>query len=162
MIDKEIYRRIFDQQANALVRQMYYKCGNPELARDLMQDAFLKLWEKRGSVTEETSPGFLYTVANRLFLDAKKHEKVQLKFRRRHQISAPKDPSFLLEEKQFRTQLEQAISNLPVKSREVFLLNRMEKMSYREIAELLNISQKAVEKRMSIALRMMRKLHDRI
>ena len=45
-----------------------------------------------------------------------------------------------------------AISDLPEKQKEVFLLSRIEKMKYREIAEMLGISVKAVEKRMHLAL----------
>jgi RNA polymerase sigma-70 factor (ECF subfamily) len=53
--------------------------------------------------------------------------------------------------------LKKAISDLPIKQREVFLLSRMEKKKYKEIAEITGISIKAVEKRMSLALMALRK-----
>ena len=65
-------------------------------------------------------------------------------------------PEFILLEKEFMEKLETTIANLPDKQREVFLLNRIEKKKYKEIAEMLNISTKAVEKRMHQALVIMR------
>jgi RNA polymerase sigma-70 factor (ECF subfamily) len=50
------------------------------------------------------------------------------------------------------TKLENAISSLPERQREVFLLNRIEKKTFREIAELSNVSVKAIEKLMHKAL----------
>jgi len=49
------------------------------------------------------------------------------------------------------------LANLPSKQREVFLLNRIDKKKYAEIAEMLGISVKAVEKRMQKALIIIRK-----
>ena len=61
-------------------------------------------------------------------------------------------PEFVLREKEFQQELNDAINSLSEKQREVFLLNRIEKKKYREIAEMLGISQKAVEKRMHQAM----------
>jgi RNA polymerase sigma-70 factor (ECF subfamily) len=57
-----------------------------------------------------------------------------------------------MEESEFQNRLEQAIGNLSEKQRQVFLMSRIEKMKYSEIAEVLEISVKAVEKRMHLAL----------
>ena len=86
-------------------------------------------------------------------LDQFKHQKVVLKFQatqsaRQH----TQDPQFLMEEQEFKAKLETALAALPDPQREVFLMNRIDKLKYREIAERLGISQKAVEKRMHKAL----------
>ena len=57
-----------------------------------------------------------------------------------------------MEEKEFLKKLQTCISNLPEKEREVFLLSRKDKKTYREIAEIIGITQKAVERRMHLAL----------
>ena len=62
------------------------------------------------------------------------------------------DPHFILRTKEFREKLETAISNLPDGQREAFLLNRIDKLTYKEIAHLLEISTTAVENRMTKAL----------
>src|SRR3970282_20687 len=54
-------------------------------------------------------------------------------------------PEYLFEEEEFKQKLTKAIASLNEAQREVFLLNRIEGKKYREIAELLNISQKTVE-----------------
>jgi RNA polymerase sigma factor (sigma-70 family) len=68
----------------------------------------------------------------------------------------------VLEEKEFHQQLLEVIAELPEGAREVFMLNRMDGLKYREIAEMLGISQKAVEKRMHRALTTLRELHPSI
>jgi RNA polymerase sigma-70 factor (ECF subfamily) len=53
-------------------------------------------------------------------------------------------------------QLQQALASIPEGPREVFLMNRIEELSYSEIADRLGLSVKAIEKRMSEALRVLR------
>jgi RNA polymerase sigma-70 factor (ECF subfamily) len=62
------------------------------------------------------------------------------------------NPQFLLEEEEFMRQLKSAINKLPADQREVFLMNRIDKKTYKQIAELLSVSDKTVEKRMQKAL----------
>jgi len=59
-------------------------------------------------------------------------------------------------EEEFLIKLEKTIADLPKIQREVFLLNRIEKKKYKDIAEQLGISVKAVEKRMHGALLVLR------
>lgn len=66
--------------------------------------------------------------------------------------SAP-SPEFELEEREFEIRLNDAINQLTVNEREVFLLNRIEQFTYAEIADRLELSQKAIEKRMHSALK---------
>ena len=65
-------------------------------------------------------------------------------------------PEYLFEEEEFKLKLTKAIASLSEAQREVFLLNRIDGKKYREIAELLDISQKTVEKRMSGALQILK------
>jgi len=72
------------------------------------------------------------------------------------------DPEYLLQEEEFKQRLQNAISGLSDVEREVFLLNRIDGKKYREIAEMLDISQKTVEKRMTGALKFLRKKMDNL
>jgi RNA polymerase sigma-70 factor (ECF subfamily) len=65
-------------------------------------------------------------------------------------------PEFKMEETEFKERLERAIAELVSTQREVFLMNRIDKKKYSEIAEELGISVKAVEKRMGKALKSLR------
>lgn len=157
------YKAVYNQYVTPLRNFIYYKCGDLKLAEDLGQDAFIKMWENCTNVTKEKAKSYLYTVANNLFLNKVKHQKVVLKFEQKpHSEADIKDPAYLLEEKEFKQKLEKAISDLPEKQREVFLLNRIDKLKYKEIASLLSISVKAVEKRMHNALATLRKVHQKV
>jgi len=155
--ESKVFEDLYSSHSKSLYNFIYYKCGNEGQAEDLVQEAFIKMWNNCAKVIFEKAKSFLYTVANNMFLNEVAHKKVVLKY---HQIpttdSTNEDPEFILEEKEFMVKLQNAISDLTEGQREVFLMSRIDKKSYKEIAELLNISVKAVEKRMHGALLKMR------
>lgn len=160
---EKVFQSIFVEQAERLRNFMYYKAGNLQEAEDLMQDAFGKLWENCAKIVFDKAKSFLFTVANNLFLNQVAHQKVVLKFENRgHSQQSNLTPQFLLEEAEFKKRLEDAISALPEGQRIVFLMNRIDKKKYREIAEELGISVKAVEKRMHKALVALRKISKKV
>lgn len=160
---EQVFQSVFVKQAESLRNFMYYKTGNLQQAEDLMQDAFGKLWENCAKVVLAKAKSFLFTVANNLFLNEAAHQKVVLKFEHQgHTQQTNINPQFLLEEQEFKQRLEMAISALPEGQRVVFLMNRIDKKKYREIAEELGISVKAVEKRMHQALSALRKIHKKV
>ena len=161
---QEAFKQLFFEHSRSLHNFLYFKSGNEELAEDLTQEAFLRLWKECQNVPPQKAKSFLFTVANNLFLDHIKHQKVVQKFQIQNswKISSIENPQYLMEVAEFKAKLEAAIGELPEKSRVVFLLNRIEKRTYKEIAELLDISVKAVEKRMHKALVALRKLTDNI
>ncbi|MEL6635406.1 MAG: RNA polymerase sigma-70 factor [Bacteroidota bacterium] len=156
--DKSAFRQLYENFSDRLRNFVYYKTGRAEIAEDTVQESFLRLWKNCASVPYPKAQQFLYTVAQNLLRDRFKHEKVVLKFRHQHREEASAEsPQYLLEEKEFKQKLERAINALPEGQRLVFLMNRIDKRKYREIAEELGISQKAVEKRMHQALVTLRK-----
>ena len=147
------FEKVFNTYAKDLKRFLYFKFNDLEAAEDVMQDAFIKLWHNCAKVTTDKVKSYLFTIGNNLFLNIKKHENVIRKNNYRHvKKSTNESPEYLLIEKEYLTELENAIANLSAKQREVFLLSRIEKMKYKDIALKLNISVKAVEKRMHLAL----------
>ena len=154
----EIFEQIYLEHVVLLRNFLFYKFGSSENAEDITQNAFIKLWENCKKIKQSKAKGFLYTTAINLSLNAYKHQKVVLK----HSTNSMKKvenetPEFQLIKKEFQTKIDNAIAELTEKQREVFLLNRIEKIKYADIAEMLNISVKAVEKRMHSALILMRK-----
>lgn len=138
------------------------KCGDIELAEDLAQEAFVKLWNNQAKVETEKAKSFLFTVANNLFLDHLRHHKVKYNYANSFMFQQDdNDPHFHLEMKEFKIKLDIAIQSMPDGSREVFLLNRIEKLTYKEIAENLGLSVKAIEKRMQKALEIFSTLKKR-
>lgn len=155
--ESKVFENVFNTHSEALRNFMYYKCGDTNLAEDLVQESFVKLWQNCAKVILEKAKSYLFTVANNLFLNNVAHKKVVLKHQQlgaKHHTN--ETPEFLMEEQEFMTKLQNAIADLPEKQREVFLLNRIDKKKYREIAVLLEVSIKTVEKRMSLALKTLR------
>ncbi|MGG8495015.1 RNA polymerase sigma factor [Tenacibaculum sp. TC6] len=152
-----IFNKIYEEQSKSLYNFMYYKCADKDLAEDFVQESFVKLWENCSKVFFDKAKSFLFTVANNMFLNHVAHKKIILKHSSEHQKEHTNiTPEFIIEEQEFLEKLKNAIADLPDKQREVFLLNRIDKKKYKEIAEMLDISVKAVEKRMSLALKSLR------
>ncbi|MDG5492954.1 RNA polymerase sigma factor [Psychroserpens sp. SPM9] len=153
----ETFEKIYQMYAKDLRRFLFYKTQDIDKAEDLLQDTFIKLWDNCEKVDFEKVKSYLYSVASNTFLNVVKHEKVIQKHQAKGAIhSTNESPEFIMLEKEFMEKLERTINTLPEKQKEVFLLNRIEKKKYKEIASQLNISVKAVEKRMHLALLVIR------
>jgi RNA polymerase sigma-70 factor (ECF subfamily) len=161
--EEHIFSKIFNNLSNDVYNFLRYKYGDNLDPRDKVQEAFIKLWDNCKNITPEKAKSFLFTTANNMMLNEYKHQKVVLK----HQQIKPKDytnenPEFLLEETEYMHKYEKALSNLTEAQRIAFLLNRVEGKKHKEIAEILGISRKAVEKRIYGALGRLRKEIDGI
>jgi len=156
--EEKTFSQIYNDYGKTIWNFLYFKCGDNAQADDLVQDAFIKLWQNCKKVTREKAKSFLYTVSNNMFLNQVAHDRVVLQYAQlQPQKVDIQSPQFLLEEKQYHQRLQNAIANLTETQRTAFLLNRIEGKKYAEIAEILEISVKAVEKRMSHALASLRK-----
>ena len=157
------FKELYNKYSRSIFNYLFFLSGDDSLAKDLVQDTFLKVWERRNEIQMQSIKGLLYTIAKRLYLDKQKKKKVRFEFwRGRKSRHSNRDPQHQLEEKEFYELLINSIEKLPQEQKEVFLMNRIEKLKYREIAVRLDISIKTVEKRMSKALRAMHKIHTNI
>ena len=148
-----VYENIYHKQSKPLFSYLFYKFENRAMAEDIVQEAYIKLWQKCADVILEKAKSFLFTIATNMALNVKNHEKVVLKYQQSVQDNTEyENPEYILRQKEYMAQLEKTLAALPDGQREVFLLNRMNKKTYREIAELLGLSVKAIEKRMHKAL----------
>lgn len=152
-LDQAGFEQLFDAYYDELQHFIFYKSGDTEVAEDIVQDAFLKLWEMRSSVRVETARALLYTISANLFSNRFKRMKLNLKLQQtKLEDRTFETPEFELEIKEFNEKLQRVLSELNENSRIVFLMNRMDQLTYNEIAERLGLSVKAVEKRMKKAL----------
>lgn len=165
MADKEslcaekVFERFYREHVSSLRNHVYYKYGDAEQADDVTQEAFVRIWNKCAEIAMHTAKAYLFKIANNLSISLKRSEQVELKYRERA-VRADEDlesPEFVILEKEYMDRLTDAIGRLPDKQREAFLLNRIEKKKYREIAEMMEVSVKAIEKLMHKALIKLRK-----
>ncbi len=159
---EKLFESHYEEWSEAVFRFLYYKIGDKELCEDLVHDVFVKYWNRIEIDEIRNIKNYLFTIARNLMINEVRHQKVILKYQQNFTLGSIDSPHFELETSEFKRRLENAISNLPEGQREVFLMNRIEGLKYREIAELLQISQKAVEKRMTKALQVLRKIYDKI
>ncbi len=148
---------MFDAHFDKVRNYIWYRCGNGDLASDIAQEAFTKLWEKRPYVDKSKLKSLLFKMAGDLFISSYRKQVSELKFRTTmEQNHENKTPQELLQYKELKLKYEQALGKMPETQRVVFLMSRMDKLKYKEIAEVTGIGIKAVEKRMSQALNFLR------
>lgn len=157
------FNAVYQEWLQPLYRYAYYQTKDQQSAEDLVQEVFTKYWHKISTVSDGKEKAYLYRSIRNLWLNKVEHQKVVIRFEAaENRSSQVHTPEYLLELKEFKSKLEEGISNLTEGQREVFLMNRIDGLKYREIAELLQVSQKAIEKRMSQALLELRKIHSKI
>jgi len=131
-----------------------------ETAKEIVQDAFISLWEKRETIdASRPIKSYLTTIIHHKchnhLRDSRKFNSDMLGIENLLEISESVNTDILVE-KELAEAIKAAIDELPEKCREIFLLNRYENLKYHEIANQLKISQKTVEAQMSKALQHMR------
>lgn len=151
------FRSIFDQYYENIRSFAYYKTGDVDLAEDIVQETFLKIWTNRSEVKSDTLKSLLYTIASNIIKNHFKHQKVVFNFQKNDQPNELSDETDSnLRQEELNRELQDALAEIPEKSREVFLMNRIEGLTYTDIADRLSLSVKAIEKRMSEALSIIR------
>jgi RNA polymerase sigma-70 factor (ECF subfamily) len=150
------FTEVFDNHYEHLRNYLYYLSGDIKWSEDAVQEVFLVLWEKRGSVIDRTVLPFLFTIARNNFLKKKRHDTVHLQFIRKQDLVEPAGEDIAPENTEFEIALHNAISSLPEKCRIVFLMSRMDGLTNSLIAHDLKVSVKSVEKQITKALKILR------
>ncbi len=157
-VTKEKFKECFDLWFDELRSYITYRCCDADLATDIVQETFVKMWEKKIDYQGEQTKGLLYKMANELWISqyrkaqSEKKYKFSFSFKQAHN-----DTEEQLYYDELKLRYEVALAKLPEKRRAVFLMSRMEEMTYQQISERLDVSVKAVEKRMNLALQELRK-----
>ena len=156
---KEEFKILFDTYFDSVRSYLFYRGAEREQASDLAQDVFMRVWEKQLTVDPKIALRLLYKIAGDMFVSRYRRETLEMHYR----ISLKNDnidysPEDQLRYKQLLENYTKALAALSEKQRTVFLMARIEGLKYHEIAERLDLSVKAVEKRMSITLAYLRKV----
>jgi RNA polymerase sigma-70 factor (family 1) len=155
MVFDTVFRRYYEPLCHYATKLTN---GDPDEAEDLVQQTFVKLWERRSALDIAWSmKSYLYKMVHNAALNRIRHQKTKDKYQQFNaqqldtQHVQPEDTAPELQER-----LKKALDELPPQCRNVFELSRFEELKYREIAEHLEISIKTVETQMGKALRIMR------
>lgn len=158
-MEKEDFKKLFDTYFDAIKNYVFYRIGDNDLATDITQDVFTRVWEKQISVDLSQAKYLLYKIAKDMLVSKYRRIEVENKYTTRMQFEMTEViETDNYDYKQLKTNYENALNQLPEKQRTVFLMSRMEELKYQEIADSLEISIKTVEKRMSNALFFLRKV----
>lgn len=127
---------------------------------DIVQEIFLHIWEKKQQLIGSGELRFyLYTaVRNNCYTHLQKNKKSLVTPLSGQETSIPLVEAAAKEnkEKDFDSLMKEALEQLPPRCREVFVLSRVEKLTYQQIADRLNISAKTVENQIGKALKVLR------
>ncbi|SIR11208.1 RNA polymerase sigma factor [Maribacter ulvicola] len=159
MQKEEDFEQIFKQLYGPLLAYTKTLTNNHDQAKDIVQNCFIKLWQKHPDLVENKSvKNFLYTTAYNNFIDLyrkdKRNHKIfdELKYKTAKE-SLNDDVNYI--EPRIK-KLNMVINQLPPKCKEILLLNKKNGLKYKEIALKLNISEKTVESQMRIAFKKIR------
>lgn len=158
--DQLAYTQIFDRYKTVLYKHAYRLLNDQEEARDITQDLFFTLWQKRESIVFKTSlSSYLYnSVRNRIF-DHISHQKVAARYM--ESIRDFVEKGYYITDEQIRAKelaaiIEKEIAALPAKMREVLILSKEEQLPYKEIGHILNLSDKTVKQQVYNATKILR------
>ncbi|MGN6438977.1 MAG: RNA polymerase sigma-70 factor [Agriterribacter sp.] len=133
---------------------------NEAAAEGIVQQVFLKLWEKRNSLSIDISvKAYLYKSVYNHCLNYIKHRQIQSvheKYMAKQPVSLAEASESKVLGKELREHIRAAIEDLPEQCGIIFKMSRFEELKYQEIASKLGLSIKTVEAQMGKALRLMR------
>lgn len=157
-MSKEEFKILFDLHFDPIRRYLYYRCGDSELASDTAQDLFARVWERGMALDPLKDRALLYKIASDMIVSRFRRKKTEQKFINSIKlVNNESDPLVESEYSDLKKRYAKALIKMGEKRRSAFLLSREEELKYEEISERLGISVKAVEKRISGALDILKK-----
>ena len=154
--------QLFDDLFRQYSKPLFYyaaKFVEDEVAKDIVQDVFVKLWSDSSIIVNQSLNALLFTMVRNSCLQHLEKQKVRNKYAESAKLMLREEElRYFMEEKtslieqELEDKLNEVINTLPDRCRQVFLLSRFENKKNKEIAEELDISVKAVEKQITRAL----------
>ncbi len=155
--DKKSFEELFRKYYPSLCRFVFPFVKDISLSEEIVQEMFIKIWDKREKININTTvKSYLYKASRNTALNFIKQKKDNISLDNTKIQYKNSDKTDIIEYKELEKQISEAIDSLPEKCREIFCLSRHEEMTYKQIADYLEISIKTVENQMGIALRKLR------
>ncbi|MBC8466988.1 MAG: RNA polymerase sigma-70 factor [Candidatus Marinimicrobia bacterium] len=160
--DKVAFHQLFSNFHDTLFRFVVYRVQDSDLAEDITQETFLRVWKKRDTIQPEKSFfSLIARISTNLCYDHFRHMEV----RHRHEELIPEfgkshfdDPESVNQAQMLQEEIQKVVNGkLPDKCRNIFILSRIEGKTNPEIAELLSLSVRTVENQIYRALIVLKK-----
>jgi RNA polymerase sigma-70 factor (family 1) len=157
---EQSFRVLYDQYAGKVYTMAISYLKSPVAAQDIVQEVFIKIWEKRNDLTEiDNFPGYLHVVARNMLIN-QLQKKIPLVNRDELiQQAIPEDrylPHQQLDYRELVSLISQAIERLPPRQQQVYRLSRERGLNHLQIAKELSLSYDTVREHMSKALKNIR------
>jgi len=155
--DKDAFDALYHQYANRLYVQAFKMLNDDVQSKDVIQEVFLQLWNKRHTQQIESLNAYLFAITRfqvfKILRSGKSHADI---FEVEHELPLCRNTEYAIAEREASTAFFSGLSDLPEKCRTIFALSRVECLSNREISLRLSISPKTVENQITIAIRKLR------
>ena len=158
-INIDVFHRLYNTYYDPLFQFVNLYAKDRYVAEDIVQEVFLKLWDRRDRIRITHAKAYLFHMRRNAILNRIRDTKERYYFLER--LSETEDyengcdvdhvPSDVLIEI-----VHDAINSLPPQCRVIFIMNRNQKMTYKQIAVVKGISRKTVENQIGIALKKIR------
>ena len=158
--DHNAYAVIYDRYKFLLYAHAYKKLQDREEARDVVQEVFVTLWNKRADINPQSNlAGYLYTALRNAILNIFAHKEVRTRYTdsmAAHDVQDYVPTDHRIRSQQLTSQIDHEIAALPAKMQEVFVLSRKAHLSRKEISSQLEISEATVDRQIANALKILR------
>ena len=160
--DETAFKKLFFDFHDNLFHFVFYRLNDRDLAEDITQETFLRVWKNRESlVTNKSFFSLIARISSNLCYDHFRHMEV----RRKNQKQVPKfgeshynDPEKINQLDFLEKKIQKLVNDkLPEKCRSIFILSRFKGLSNNEIAEMLSISKRTVENQLYRALKILKR-----
>lgn len=157
-IDSKTFLIVYDLYFSSLCRYLKLFSKDEQTIEDIVQDVFIKLWEQRDLVEIEYVKTYIFHMARNKILNKLRDQNNRNKLLEKWLLESERFEKTEESFNEINSKVKQAIDQLPPKCKEVFLLNRRDNLTYKQISEKLEISVKTVENQLVIAMKKLREI----
>ena len=153
--DSAAFRELFLTYCQPLIRFANRFINDVTLAEDIVQEVYLKIWLNRQNLNPKLNiKSYLFVAVKNQTFKQLRQQKIRRTFDEKPQFFPPHipTPEDIFNSKEVESTVLKAIEELPTKCRLIFSMNRFDRLTYSEIAEILNLSVKTIETQMGRAL----------
>jgi len=153
--DKDSLRLLFEKYYTSIYIFIWNKTKDDDLSQDIVQEVFIKIWDSRSNLDESKSiKAYLYRIASNMCIDHLRKQVTRQAYVNDRIDSRDEDSSY----KEFEStdNVKRILDVLPDDVRETFVLSRFDKFKYSEISEILDVSVRTVESRISKAIKILK------